>query len=142
MQVIIINQQKKIRVSQRAVKALVDAVFKTLEVESRGQLSVVYVNNKTIQELNNKFLGRNEATDVLCFDLSEKGTFIADIVISAEMARENSRRFKTSFIWEISLYLVHGILHLFGFSDRKKKDRVRMQKKAEEILKSVKLRSG
>jgi len=102
---------------------------------SAGQLTILYTDNKTIQELNYRFAGKDEPTDVLCFDLSQEGRLIADIVISTEKAWENSRLFNTSPRWEANLYLVHGILHLFGFDDVKKKDRERMFACAIKILK-------
>ncbi len=145
MQITIINQQKKIPVNKRAVKT---TVLKTLEIlspytkrfgvgASLGRLTIVYVDNQAIEELNYKFLKKRCPTDVLCFDFSEGKDLNADIVISAEMARENSTLFKTSALWEANLYLVHGILHLFGFDDRSKKQRLRMQRKALRILKSI-----
>ena len=145
MQITIINQQKKIPVNKRAVKT---TVLKTLGIlspyakrfgvgASSGRLTIVYVDNHAIEELNYRFLKKRCPTDVLCFDLSEGEDLNADIVISAEMARENSILFKTSSLWEANLYLVHGILHLFGFDDRSKKQRLRMQRKALRILKLV-----
>jgi len=103
----------------------------------RGQLTVLYTDNRTIQGLNYRFLGRKEPTDVLCFDLSDKDETLADIVISTETAEENSRLFKTSPGREARLYLVHGILHLLGYKDRNKKDRIRMHRKALQILKKL-----
>lgn len=102
-----------------------------------GQLTVLYTDNRTIQELNYRFLGRKEPTDVLCFDLSDKEETVADIVISTETAEANSRLFKTTPEREAGLYLIHGILHLLGYKDRKKKDRIRMQRKALQILSKV-----
>jgi probable rRNA maturation factor len=137
VQITIINQQKKIPVSKRATRAIVLKTLKILKANQAGQLTVVYVNNRTIQELNYQFLGKRSPTDVLCFDLSEGGRLTADIVISIERARENSRLFKTSLLWETRLYLVHAILHLFGFTDKRAKDRTRMQRKALRILKAA-----
>lgn len=144
MQITIKNQQKKIRLSKRIIKGIVLKTLKILNPQkkdsvwrTKGELTIVYVNNRTIQELNYRFLGKRQPTDVLCFDLSFRQRFIADIVISTEEARRNSRIFKTSPPWEANLYLVHGILHLFGYDDRKKRDRIRMQRKAIQILKII-----
>jgi len=87
--------------------------------------------------LNYRFLGRPQPTDVLCFDLSEGKTLNADIVISIEQARQNARLFKTSASWEVRFYLIHGILHLMGFKDKRTRDRIRMQRKAMQILRNI-----
>lgn len=134
MQIIIINRQKKIPIRSRAIKKIVLKVLKVLKVNLVGQLTIFFTNNKTIQELNYRFLGKRCPTDVLCFDLSGEERFVADIAISAEKACENSRVFKTSPNMELTLYLIHGILHLLGFKDHRKKDRVRMQRLALQIL--------
>lgn len=156
MQITIINQQKKIPISKRAIKKIVLKILKILnpvrnatlsksrkkisngvKANLAGQLSIIYVDNRAIQELNHKFLGKSEPTDVLCFDVSFGTRFIADIVISTEKAWENSKTFRTSPRKELKLYLIHGILHLLGFKDKRIKDRIRMQRKALGILKRV-----
>ncbi len=156
MQIYIINQQKKIPVNKKAIKTI---VLGALEILSRvrnitlptnkknfsnriknilaGELTVLYVNNRVIEELNYRFLRKRCSTDVLCFDLPGGGRFIADIVISTEKAQENSQLFKTRPAWEAELYLIHGILHLLGFKDRNKKERIRMQRKAVSILNKI-----
>jgi probable rRNA maturation factor len=152
VQIIIKNQQKIIPVNKKAAKAI---ALKTLTIfhshakifgegggaNLRGELTVVFVDNKAIQKLNYRFLGKRQPTDVLCFDLSEKGRFLADIVISAQRAKENSRAFNTSPLKEVNLYLIHGILHLFGYNHRRNKDRIRMQRKALQILRSINIKN-
>ncbi|MGD9014946.1 MAG: rRNA maturation RNase YbeY [Candidatus Omnitrophota bacterium] len=137
MQIIIKNQQRIIPVSKRAVKTTVLKTLKILKVNLSGELTVVYVNNRAIQELNHKFLGRRQPTDVLCFDLSRGRHLIADIIISTEQAKENARLFKTSASWEARLYLIHAILHLRGFKDKRINDRIRMQRKALKIMEGI-----
>jgi probable rRNA maturation factor len=156
VQITIINQQKKAPVSKRATKAV---VLKTLNILNpvrntnlptgkreiskgvkshlTGELTVVYTDNRTIQELNYRFLGKRLPTDVLCFDLSKGKGLVADIVISVEKAQENSRLFKTSVSQEIRLYLIHAILHLAGFKDKRAKDRIRMHREALRILNKI-----
>lgn len=98
---------------------------------------MLYTDNKSIRQLNRRYAGKNVSTDVLCFDLSEKGQFLADIAVSAEKAIQNARRFKTTPKEEAALYLIHGILHLFGYDDKKIIERRRMQRKALYILNKI-----
>jgi probable rRNA maturation factor len=138
VQIIIINRQKKIPIRSRAIKKIVLKALKILKANLVKQLTILFTDNKTIQELNYRFSGKSYPTDVLCFDLSSDGGIIADIVISAQKACENSRIFKTSPNRELTLYLIHGILHLLGFKDRRKKDRAHMQRVALQTLKKLK----
>lgn len=137
MQIIILNQQKIIPISKRAVKTTVTKALEILKVKADGELTVVYVNNKAIEELNYRFLSKRHSTDVLCFDLSEDDRLVADIVVSAEKAWQNSRIFKTSLRHEMGLYLIHGILHLLGFKDRSRKQQEQMQAKAVRVLREL-----
>jgi probable rRNA maturation factor len=137
VQITIINRQKKIPISRRAVKRTVLKTLKILKLNSSGELNIIYVNNRFIRQLNRRFSGRDRSTDVLCFDLSGGRQLLADIVISTQKAEENSRLFKTSAAWEARLYLIHGILHLAGYRDYRKKDRLRMQRRTLQILKSL-----
>ena len=137
MQITILNQQKKIPVKSQKIKQVVLKTFKFLKINPSGQLTILYTDNKGIKKLNHKFLGKNQSTDVLSFDLSEGKKFIADIAISAQKAKTNAGIYNTSAQREMNLYLIHGILHLFGYNDYRKSDRIRMQNKAEEILKAI-----
>ncbi len=83
------------------------------------------------------FLGRNVPTDVIAFDMSErdaKGGVSADIIISAQMAAANCKLYKTELWREIYLYVIHGVLHVLGYDDKKASDRKAMEKKSDLLL--------
>ncbi len=61
---------------------------------------------------------------------------LGDVIVSADTAAVCAAVLKVSPEAELELYLVHGILHLLGFTDKKKKDAARMKKLQEEILKA------
>jgi len=83
------------------------------------ELSLVFVDTKTIKRLNRKFLKRDAATDVLSFPLGEKSPdgkfYLGDIVISVPQAFRQSLSRKHSLERELKLLTVHGFLHLAGF---------------------------
>ena len=82
--------------------------------------------------MNLEFLHRDQPTDVLAFESGE-------IVVSSDTAIRNARIFKTKPLYELYLYVVHGVLHIIGYDDRTKKQRERMQKKADDILQALQL---
>jgi probable rRNA maturation factor len=114
----------------------------------RGEICVSLADNSIIKELNLLYLGRNTATDVITFDLTEKkGTaaagqesraagiaLVADIIISTDTAAANARIFKTSLLYELYLYAAHGTLHLAGYNDSNAKERKKMDLKARDTL--------
>ena len=63
---------------------------------------------------------------------------LGDVVISVERAKVQARKFSHSFYEELALLIIHGVLHLIGYDDIKKKDTLIMRRKEQEILKTIK----
>jgi probable rRNA maturation factor len=95
-----------------------------------GEITICFVNDKKIKELNAKFLHKNSPTDVLVFDMQTS----ADIIISTDTAVRNSRIFKTTRFYELHLYLVHGLLHLLGYDHSNPRQRQLMRQKEKEYV--------
>lgn len=131
----IINLQKCYPVAQNEIKKLARGVLK---MEKRdAELNLVFVDNKYIKKINKAFLGHNYATDVLSFPYHEHSLhdiINGEILISVEMAVQQAHKREYSVEGEIALYLVHGILHLLGYDDRKKGDAKRMHQREGALL--------
>jgi probable rRNA maturation factor len=113
------------------------AILKTCLLEGikkPGEITVCLVENSLIKKLNLKFLTHNSPTDVMAFDFAEKKRIVADIVVSTDAAVTNARIFKTAPIYELYLYVIHGMLHLLGYGDESERKRKLMEKKAVNIL--------
>jgi len=102
-------------------------------------VSLVFCDNDFIRKLNRRYFRKNRATDVISFPLRDEFApgFLGEVVISVEEALNNAKVYGTSFDAELTLYIIHGILHLLGWRDYKKKDRLKMERKQEEILKKL-----
>ncbi|HLG31295.1 MAG TPA: rRNA maturation RNase YbeY [Candidatus Brocadiales bacterium] len=98
-----------------------------------GELSIAFVDNEKIVELNKKFLGHNEPTDVISFPLEANG-ISGEIVVSAQMALETANAMHTDVEGELILYVIHGLLHLIGYDDTSKKKAQAMHKRENELL--------
>jgi len=115
----VINRQSQLSVSAAKIKRLATQVFKR-ESKSKvnGQVSICFVDDRFIKDLNLRFLGKPLATDVLAFENSKINKNIqADIIVSTQTAIRNSAIFKTTPEYEMRLYVVHGVLHILGFND-------------------------
>lgn len=86
-----------------------------------------------IQKYNQHYLRHNNPTDVIAFPMKEKGV-LGDILISTDAARRQAKEEGHSLLTEVKILAIHGILHLLGYRDKKKKERGRMWKKTEELL--------
>ena len=138
MKIIIQNLQKKIPIyPQRIKKAVLNTLFSE-GIKKTGEITICFVDDKIIRVLNFRYLGRNRPTDVIAFDISEnKEQILADIVISTDTAVKNSKAFKTSPLYEVYLYVIHGVLHILGYDDKTAQQRKVMEYKAQRILKNA-----
>ena len=154
------NRQEKINVDEKLVdllKSVIEFALKEEEVDVPSEVSLLFVDNEEIREINNETRGIDKATDVLSFpmlDYEEKKVFkemyknyefsqsdfdgdelvLGDVVLSLERALEQSQEFNHSFEREPSYLVVHSILHLLGYDHMEEDDKVVMRKREEEIL--------
>lgn len=138
------NLQNRIPVNSKKVVKTVQKVLSQEGIKKSGEITLCFVNDTRIKELNLKYLGKNNPTDVITFDITElkdKDNIFADIVISTERAIDNAKTFKTSPLFELYLYVIHGVLHILGYDDKCKKDKLVMRKKEKDILKALNLSS-
>lgn len=135
MKVFIKNLQKKIPINAGTIRKIVLRVLSLEKVKKPAEITILFVDNRQIRELNLMYLGRDCPTDVISFDDSlNRRELLADIVVSTDAARRNARIFKTTPLSETYLYVVHGLLHLLGYDDKTRNARKIMQDKAENLL--------
>jgi len=109
-----------------------------------AELSIVFVDDSRIRELNRRYLRRDKSTNVLAFSMTE-GEFpmlrphlLGDLVISVETAERQSHRFGLRAGEMVILLMIHGILHLLGFDHLRSKKKAReMALKQKELLRLV-----
>ena len=129
--------QKKVPVDNRKIKKLILKVLKGEKVKESGWINICFVDNPQIKKFNAKFLKTKSSTDVLAFNLNEKkekNIILADIMISAQEALKQARNFKTTPDYELSLYVVHGLLHILGFNDHTPREIRLMRKKEDQYV--------
>src|SRR5437588_11865586 len=82
------------------------------------EISLAFVDNPTIHQLNKRYLNHDEPTDVLSFPLSEGKKLAGELVIGAEVARTQAAAREHDVQAELALYVIHGLLHLCGQDDK------------------------
>jgi probable rRNA maturation factor len=131
------NFQKKVFLPKKKIKKLVLKVLKGEGVKKTGWINLCFVNQAQMIKFNQYFLKTKSATDVLAFDLSDKNNaqvILADIIISTQAALKQAVTFKTTPDYEISLYLVHGLLHILGFNDQTQSQIKQIRKKESQYV--------
>jgi len=137
LRIIIKNLQNKVPVNSKKVVKTVQKVLSSEGIKKSGEITLCFVNDRKIKELNLKYLGKNNPTDVITFDIAEPkrpDKIFADIVISTDRAIDNAGVFGTSSLYELYLYVVHGMLHLLGYDDKDARQRQIMKDRASRIL--------
>jgi probable rRNA maturation factor len=144
MEILIKNQQKIIKLNQRKIKEIIRKILQYLKVDEETEISVLFTNDKFIRALNNKYRGIDKPTDVLSFSLQEgaikspeveSDKLLGDIIVSVETAQRQSNNLNHSIEKELTVLLIHGLLHLTGYNHEKGKDYKIMREKESEILK-------
>lgn len=99
-----------------------------------NNLEISFVNSSDIIQLNKKYLNHKHSTDIITFDYSKSDSSLeGEILISLDDAFDNSKRFRIPFKEELIRLVIHGVLHLLGYSDKKKGER-RVMKVKENLL--------
>lgn len=117
------------------------AAMKALSVErvpAPAELSLVVTTDEVVEELNRTYRGVNRTTDVLAFPLDggtpdfpplpDGGRNLGEVIISGPQAARQAEEQGHSLRAELSLLVIHGVLHLLGYEDEgPEKERMRAQ---------------
>lgn len=114
-------------------------LFRALEVcaafpISAGELSIAFVTDTMIRQIHQDFMGDPTATDVITFPANAAMESAGEIIVSVDHACSRADEWGVSFSGELSLYLVHGWLHLAGYDDRTDTDRFAMRSAEQQAL--------
>lgn len=150
IRVTINNNQKTIRI-QTGVRMLIrrccNAVIRLENFGDIVDVSVTFVNNEQMRELNKLHRSIDDTTDVLAFPMGENGVYnidpatnakiLGDIVISVEKAEAQAKIYGHSFNREMAYLTTHAMLHLLGYDHKKPADRVKMREREESIMTQI-----
>ena len=107
----------------------------TKEGFNPGQINIIFCSDEYLLEINQKHLGRDYFTDIITFDQSDQESVIeGDLYISTERIEDNATDHSARFIDELERVIIHGILHLMGFSDKSDEDVAKMREKEDSCL--------
>jgi probable rRNA maturation factor len=122
------------------------------------ELSMLFVDEHAIADLNERFLGDDGPTDVLAFPMDEHPveggrspdsggtgpgvspepgelpTMLGDVVLCPAVARRNAETSRRAYDDEMALLVVHGILHLLGMDHAEPEEATAMQRRERELL--------
>ncbi|MGN8068036.1 rRNA maturation RNase YbeY [Mucilaginibacter sp. SG564] len=99
------------------------------------ELTYVFCSDAYLLPMNQQYLDHDTYTDIITFDNSEaEGEIVGDIFISIERVRENAAKFKITETDELHRVIIHGALHLLGYTDKSVVTKKKMTQKEDEYL--------
>lgn len=144
MEIILDDRQDKIKVNEELMEKIEDIIVECLHHEGYDdnyEVSLSFVDNKEIHQLNKDFRGVDRATDVLSFpllsdefDVEYEEESLGDIVISLERALEQSVEYNHSFEREVCFLVCHSMFHLLGYDHDNDENTKEMREKEEHVL--------
>lgn len=146
--VLITNEQKAVKIPSGLrilIRRSCNAVLDYERFDGPAEISVTFVDDERIHELNKQYRDKDSATDVLSFPLGENGVYdidkdnkcklLGDIVISMERAMEQAELYGHTLQREVAYLTVHSMLHLLGYDhETNGLEAVRMREKEEAVL--------
>lgn len=115
-------------------------------IEDESEVSVTFVTNERIQEINREYRSKDQPTDVISFALEELGEdeveiigagiprVLGDIIISIDRTKEQAEEYNHSVSRELGFLALHGFLHLLGYDHMEEEEEKKMFKRQKDIL--------
>ena len=153
--VLITNEQNAVKVPSGLrilIRRSCNAVLEYENFDGPAEISVTFVDNARIHELNKQYRDKDAPTDVLSFPMAENGEYdidedngckiLGDIVISMERAMEQAELYGHSLQREVAYLTVHSMLHLLGYDHIKDDEAEVMEAREDAILRDLALERG
>jgi rRNA maturation RNase YbeY len=118
---------------KKKLKKWIETVLRT-ELKTFEQIDYVFCSDNYLLKINRAYLKHDYYTDIITFDLSESKKIKAEIYISIERVRDNAIKHQQLYKNELLRVLVHGVLHLCGYSDKSKTEGQLMRSKEDEYI--------
>ena len=135
----ITNSHPKLKppISLKSVRNTINLVMKQ-ENCFNYYIFVNILRNKDIKALNSAYLKHNYPTDIITFTYTKGKLIEGELLLGIDEINKNSCLYKTSFKNEFLRVVIHGCLHLLGFTDRTKKEKELMTEKEDFYLSKIK----
>ncbi len=117
-----------------SVTSLIKEIFLQEDI-SYSTIALVFCDDNEVREFNRKFLHHDYETDIITFhDQDDNQQVEGELLISIDTVSNNSARYKTHFIMELNRVIIHGILHLCGYDDKTRAQKLLMRRKENYYL--------
>lgn len=131
--IFISNNHPVLRISRRETFRAIRSVLQS-ESSLSMVISVVFVGSRYIRSINRQFLNHDYITDVIAFPFDDGLGIDGELYVNLDRAKMQAREYGVAFLEEVRRLLIHGTLHLLGYSDATARTKDRMKKKEDYFL--------
>lgn len=107
------------------------------ENKSIGKISVIFVDDNYLLDVNVKYLKHNYFTDIITFNYNQGLSISGDLYISIDTIKSNAEFYDTNFKNELLRVIVHGVLHLLGYNDCEESEKIVMREREDFYLNRI-----
>ena len=120
------DYNKNISFNSSLIETIIKKILSKYNI-SDASISIILSNKTLLNKLKKDYFNLNHFTDVIAFNLEEKGEPLdGEVYISIDDVSENSKEYRVDFNDEFKRVIIHGVLHLIGFEDNTKQAKKEM----------------
>lgn len=140
-----IKNRTRVKIDLSAIEKYADKILGSTRKYADCELSITFIGDRSMQELNEKYRGKGQPTDVLSFSMMDddedgdklESNLLGDVVIAPRQAMADAIEEKVSFNNKLKELVLHGILHLMGHDHETPSDARKMDQQRKKILGSI-----
>jgi probable rRNA maturation factor len=143
VKIAVYNQQKIFPVSKPSIKRMVEFLLHFFKVDC-DEIAIYLVSKKKICKLHKQFFNDPTPTDCITlpidhpWEAKEGYSHLGELFVCPEVAAEYTKDHQGDLYEEISLYIVHAMLHLLGYDDLESQEKKRMRYQERRSMKAIK----
>jgi probable rRNA maturation factor len=147
---ILVDEGVEAGVEPSWLEAVAQRVLAAEKANAKTEVGVVITSQEVVRQLNRNYRGKDEPTDVLAFSIREEAdglpgfilapdglSHLGEVVISYPQALAQAEEHGHSLKKELSILLIHGLLHLLGYEHEEKEPERKMRAREKELLKLI-----
>ena len=131
------NLQRRYPVDSREARKATGLLMDELLKIEAYDLSILFVNETRMAQLNTTHLHHEGATDIITFDYCTSVRFHGELIICPAVAGKHAQKYRANLGRELARYIIHGVLHLRGFDDQTPAARRKMKREENRLLQKL-----
>ena len=128
-----LHNKANIDLDQESIRGLLELVLSDNKHQA-AEINIIITDDDSLRLMKKEYFNQDVYTDIIAFNIDED-PFEGELYISHDRVSDNAKKFDQTFEGELKRILIHGTLHLCGFDDQTKEDKLKMTSMEENYLK-------